>query len=565
MPISLLTRAIQYARASGMSITLADQTKPCHSQVHFAEPASTQEDTYERPERAGSHATSAPIPIPTSRHSPPEVDVPLDDEFLLPRDWVPAPARVHHHKDNVTHYYRAGTGGKGWEALHAQRIEEGERTSRPISIWRGPFPVVEEIDHDRFQVRPLKRKNVPITPAQVLEHWAKEDEIALKAMRMWDEVGRLGIEQANEAECEARLWASGLFEKDAEGMWVRRDLQAEERLAVEWDEYKRLIRVETEEFEERLKEEGRRAIVKALEEEDRAREREVKESQDDFDVMEEMFLEKEHRWLTKRTRCGKGGKRPSKQWRVRVYPGESKEGVLRSIAAYNQFNKHNVDVSPTIPLHASLRRKLTDNSNITWHPSLSRSERNTLRKQRGFTIWFTGLSASGKSTIATALEQHLLHLGHAAYRLDGDNVRFGLNKDLGFDEKSRNENIRRIAEVAKLFADSSTIAITSFISPYKADRQQARELHAKQQSDDEPLAFIEVFVDLPLEVAEARDPKGLYKKAREGKIPEFTGISAPYEAPENPEIKIQSDKTSVEDAVRQITDYLEKQGLLKLN
>ncbi|KAL1599724.1 Adenylyl-sulfate kinase [Paraconiothyrium brasiliense] len=217
-----------------------------------------------------------------------------------------------------------------------------------------------------------------------------------------------------------------------------------------------------------------------------------------------------------------------------------------------------------LPQDANLQTE----SNITWHPSLSRSERNTYRKQRGFTIWFTGLSASGKSTIATALEQHLLHLGLAAYRLDGDNVRFGLNKDLGFDEKSRNENIRRIAEVAKLFADSSTIAITSFISPYKADRQQARELHAAQQSahpDDEPLAFIEVFVDLPLEVAEARDPKGLYKKAREGKIPEFTGISAPYEAPENPEIKIQSDKTSVEDAVRQIVDYLEKQGLLKLN
>lgn len=119
-----------------------------------------------------------------------------------------------------------------------------------------------------------------------------------------------------------------------------------------------------------------------------------------------------------------------------------------------------------------------------------------------------------------------------------------------------------------MFADSSTIAITSFISPYKADRQQARELHAAQQTahpDDEPLAFVEVFVDLPLEVAEARDPKGLYKKAREGKIPEFTGISAPYEAPENPEIKIQSDKTSVEDAVRQIVEYLEKQGLLKLN
>ncbi|KAF2638045.1 adenylyl-sulfate kinase [Massarina eburnea CBS 473.64] len=205
-------------------------------------------------------------------------------------------------------------------------------------------------------------------------------------------------------------------------------------------------------------------------------------------------------------------------------------------------------------------------TNITWHPSLSRSERNTYRKQRGFTIWFTGLSASGKSTIATALEQHLLHLGLAAYRLDGDNVRFGLNKDLGFDEKSRNENIRRIAEVAKLFADSSTIAITSFISPYKADRETARALHALPgvSPEDEALPFIEVYVDIPIEVAEARDPKGLYKKAREGKIPEFTGISAPYEAPEEPEILIKSHETSVEDAVREIVAYLEKKGLLRL-
>ncbi|KAF2739985.1 adenylylsulfate kinase [Polyplosphaeria fusca] len=204
-------------------------------------------------------------------------------------------------------------------------------------------------------------------------------------------------------------------------------------------------------------------------------------------------------------------------------------------------------------------------TNITWHPSLSRSERNTYRKQRGFTIWFTGLSASGKSTIATALEQHLLHLGLAAYRLDGDNVRFGLNKDLGFSEKDRNENIRRIAEVAKLFADSSTIAITSFISPYRADRQTARELHAVTPSSDEPLAFIEVFVDIPVEVAEQRDPKGLYKKARAGEIKEFTGISAPYEEPENAEIRIRSDQKSVEEAVQEIVDYLNSKGLLKLS
>ncbi|KAJ0121725.1 hypothetical protein N8I77_004650 [Diaporthe amygdali] len=203
-------------------------------------------------------------------------------------------------------------------------------------------------------------------------------------------------------------------------------------------------------------------------------------------------------------------------------------------------------------------------TNITWHPSLSRKERESFRKQKGFTIWFTGLSASGKSTVATALEQHLLHLGVAAYRLDGDNVRFGLNKDLGFSEKDRNENIRRIAEVAKLFADSSTVAITSFISPYRADRQVARELHAASgaQGGDEPLAFIEVYVDIPIEVAEQRDPKGLYKKARAGEIKEFTGISAPYEAPLEPEITIRTHENSVEECVAQITKYLQEKGLV---
>jgi len=201
-------------------------------------------------------------------------------------------------------------------------------------------------------------------------------------------------------------------------------------------------------------------------------------------------------------------------------------------------------------------------TNITWHPSLSRTERNSLRKQRGFTVWFTGLSASGKSTVATALEQHLLHLGLAAYRLDGDNVRFGLNKDLGFSEADRNENIRRIGEVAKLFADSSTIALTSFISPYRSDRQIAREIHGKTQGTDEPIPFIEVFVDIPVEVAEQRDPKGLYKKARAGEIPNFTGISAPYEAPENAEIHIHTDKSTVEECVAQITKYLQDKGLV---
>ncbi|KAI0846935.1 Adenylylsulfate kinase-domain-containing protein [Daldinia vernicosa] len=198
-------------------------------------------------------------------------------------------------------------------------------------------------------------------------------------------------------------------------------------------------------------------------------------------------------------------------------------------------------------------------SNITWHPSLSRSERIALRGQRGFTLWFTGLSASGKSTVATALEQHLLHLNVAAYRLDGDNVRFGLNKNLGFSDADRQENIRRIGEVAKLFADSTQVAITSFISPFRADRQLARDLHAQ---GDDPIPFVEVYVDVPIEVAEKRDPKGLYKKARAGEIKEFTGISSPYEAPENPEITIRTHENSVEECVVQIVKWLEEKDLI---
>ena len=205
-------------------------------------------------------------------------------------------------------------------------------------------------------------------------------------------------------------------------------------------------------------------------------------------------------------------------------------------------------------------------SNITFHPSpITPTIRSSLRHQQGLTIWLTGLSASGKSTIAVALEQALLRkpLQLNAYRLDGDNIRFGLNKDLGFTPKDREENIRRIAEVAKLFADSCTIAITSFISPYRADRDLARQLHeAKRPGDEAGVPFVEVWIDVPVEVAEKRDPKGLYQKAREGKIPEFTGISAPYEEPLKPEIHIHSDKTSVEDAVKIIVKYLEDKGYL---
>lgn len=196
-------------------------------------------------------------------------------------------------------------------------------------------------------------------------------------------------------------------------------------------------------------------------------------------------------------------------------------------------------------------------TNITWHPNLSYDERKALRKQHGCTIWLTGLSASGKSTIACALEQLLLQKGLSSYRLDGDNIRFGLNKDLGFSEEDRNENIRRISEVSKLFADSCTICLTSFISPYRVDRDRARELHKESG-----LRFIEVFVDVPLEVAEQRDPKGLYKKAREGIIKDFTGISAPYEPPLSPELHLRTDLKTVEECAEIIHQYLINEKLI---
>jgi len=200
-------------------------------------------------------------------------------------------------------------------------------------------------------------------------------------------------------------------------------------------------------------------------------------------------------------------------------------------------------------------------TNITFHPgSVNIKERVDLLQQKGITIWLTGLSASGKSTIACALEQHLLHLHKFTYRLDGDNVRFGLNKDLGFDEKSRNENIRRIGEVSRLFTDAACITLTAFISPYRADRALARKIH-----EEACLDFIEVFVDAPLEVVEQRDPKGLYKKARAGEIKDFTGISAPYEPPLNAELHIKTAECEVKGAVQIITDYLLDKGYITGN
>jgi len=198
----------------------------------------------------------------------------------------------------------------------------------------------------------------------------------------------------------------------------------------------------------------------------------------------------------------------------------------------------------------------TKATNTTFHEGLiSRGEREGFMQQKGLTIWFTGLSASGKSTVAAALEQVLLQNGKAAYRLDGDNIRQGLNKDLGFSEEDRAENIRRIGEVAKLFADAGVVAITSFISPFKSGRDMVRELHQK-----DGLPFIEVYAQISIEDAEKRDPKGLYKKAREGLIKDFTGIDSPYEAPDNAELVLRTADTPVADCVKELVEYLKQQG-----
>ncbi|MEX2670852.1 MAG: adenylyl-sulfate kinase [Phycisphaeraceae bacterium] len=197
-------------------------------------------------------------------------------------------------------------------------------------------------------------------------------------------------------------------------------------------------------------------------------------------------------------------------------------------------------------------------TNITWHEGdVTREERQSLLGQKGATLWMTGLSGSGKSTVAVALEQVLLNQGLNAYRLDGDNVRHGLNKNLGFSAEDRAENIRRIGEVAKLFADACVLTVTSFISPYRQDRDLVRKLH-----EEAGLPFIEVYVSCPLEVAEERDPKGLYKKARAGEIKGFTGIDDPYEEPENAELVLRTDQLSVEESVKKILDLLTENGLM---
>ena len=195
-------------------------------------------------------------------------------------------------------------------------------------------------------------------------------------------------------------------------------------------------------------------------------------------------------------------------------------------------------------------------TNITWHGGeIGKSDREKFLGQRGIVIWFTGLSGSGKSTLANALEKRLFENGNLCYVLDGDNIRHGLNKNLGFSPEDREENIRRIGEVAKLFADAGVIAMTAFISPYRSDRQKARELMKNGE-------FVEVHVQVPLQIAEERDPKGLYKKARAGEIKEFTGISAPYEEPDNPEIVVNTGELSLEESVDKIVNYLIQAGIM---
>ncbi len=193
-------------------------------------------------------------------------------------------------------------------------------------------------------------------------------------------------------------------------------------------------------------------------------------------------------------------------------------------------------------------------TNIKWHHGkITKEDRRRLLNQKGVTLWLTGLSGSGKSTIAVELEHALIENKHQTYILDGDNIRHGLNKNLGFSPEDRTENIRRIGEVAKLFTEANIITIAAFVSPYREDRDNVRKLLDHGE-------FIEIYVQCSLEVCEARDTKGLYKKARTGEVKDFTGISAPYEEPLNPELTIDSSKLSVEASTRAILNYLEEKG-----
>lgn len=198
----------------------------------------------------------------------------------------------------------------------------------------------------------------------------------------------------------------------------------------------------------------------------------------------------------------------------------------------------------------------TKATNIVWHDhKVTRADREATFKHRGCTIWMTGLSGSGKSTLANALDEVLWNRSVRSYVLDGDNIRHGLNSDLGFSPEDRTENIRRIGEVAKLFTEAGVINVTAFISPYRSDRDRARGIQGEGD-------FLEVYVQASVEACEQRDTKGLYAKARAGKIPEFTGISAPYEEPERPEVVVNTETQSVEESLATIVGYLEEKGYL---
>lgn len=198
-----------------------------------------------------------------------------------------------------------------------------------------------------------------------------------------------------------------------------------------------------------------------------------------------------------------------------------------------------------------------NSANITWHTGLvSRADRQNLLKQKGVTLWFTGLSGSGKSTIACLVEKKLLDRQKLAYRLDGDNIRHGLNSNLGFSAEDRRENIRRIGQVTKLFTDAGIICLASFISPYRVDRLAVRSLH-------EPEDFVEIHVQVSLAEAERRDPKGLYRKARAGQLQNFTGVDDPYEPPEHPEIRLETEHLSAEALADSVIDYLQSQGYFR--
>ena len=195
-------------------------------------------------------------------------------------------------------------------------------------------------------------------------------------------------------------------------------------------------------------------------------------------------------------------------------------------------------------------------TNVHWHEHrVSSEDRKKMKGHKSCVLWFTGLSGAGKSTIANTVDHKLAEMGKHTYLLDGDNIRQGLNKNLGFSAEDRTENIRRIGEVAKLFSDAGLITSTAFISPYRADRDIVRELLADGE-------FVEVYVQASLETCESRDPKGLYKKARAGEIKGFTGIDAPYEAPENAELILDSDAKGIDDLADEVIAYLEKNGYL---